>query len=105
MDGARVGIDATGAIVEFDDGAEHLLGHRAADVLGQPMAEVIIPEPLRGMHADGMARFLRTGEAFLIGRTADLTALHADGTVLPVTLSLAITSQDPLVITGVLRPA
>jgi PAS domain S-box-containing protein len=98
-----VSIDAGGAIVEFDAGAERMLGHRAIDVLGQPMAEVIIPGPLRAMHADGMARFLRTGEAFLIGRTADLTALHADGSVLPVTLSLMITSRDPLVITGVLR--
>ena len=51
-----------------------------------------------------MARFLRTGEPFLIGRTIEITALHADGSVFPVELSLTMESEDPVVITGTIRP-
>lgn len=101
---AVVSIDVGGVITAFDDGAEQVFGHHARDVLGRHMAEVIIPEPLRAAHEDGMARFLRTGEQFLIGRTIEITALHADGSVFPVELSLIIESEDPVVITGTIRP-
>lgn len=102
---ATVAIDSVGLVVTFDEGAEALFGHRASDVLGQPMAEVVIPEPLRQAHHDGMARFLRTREPFLIGRTIEITALHADGSVFPVELTLGIASDDPLVIEATLRRA
>ena len=100
---ATVAIDVAGALVTFDDGAEALLGHRRADVLGRPMAELIIPEPLRQAHHDGMARFLRTREPFLIGRTVEISALHADGSVFPVELTLRIACESPLEIEGTLR--
>lgn len=51
-----------------------------------------------------MARFLRTGEAFLVGRTIEITTLHADGSVFPVELSLTLESEEPMRITGVIRP-
>lgn len=100
---ATVAIDVAGLLIGFDDGAEALLGHRASDVMGQPMAELIIPEPLRQAHHDGMARFLRTREPFLIGRTVEISALHADGSVFPVELALRIASESPLTIEGTLR--
>lgn len=102
---AVVAIDVTGALIAFDEGAEALLGHRASDVIGQPMAETVIPEPLRQAHHDGMARFLRTREPFLIGRTVEISALHADGSVFPVELTLRIASESPLTIEGTLRRA
>ena len=98
-----ISINSAGLITAFDPGAEDLLGHPADDVLGRPMAELVIPEPLRQAHEDGMGRFLRTREPFLIGRTVEITALHSSGSVIPVELSLRIDSEDPLLITGVLR--
>lgn len=100
---ATVAIDVAGVLIAFDEGAEALLGHRASDVVGQPMAELIIPEPLRQAHHDGMARFLRTREPFLIGRTVEISAMHADGSVFPVELTLRIASEPPLTIEGTLR--
>ena len=64
----------------------------------------MIPAALRPAHEDGMARFLRTGEAFLVGRTIEITTLHADGSVFPVELSLTLESEEPMRITGVIRP-
>lgn len=104
-DEGTVAIDVTGLLVEFDEGAEALFGHPAGQVMGRPMDEVIIPEPLRQAHHDGMARFLRTREPFLIGRTIEITALHADGSVFPVELTLGIASDDPLVLEATLRRA
>jgi PAS domain S-box-containing protein len=102
---ATVAIDSAGLVTTFDDGAEALFGHPAGRVIGRPMDEVIIPEPLRQAHHDGMARFLRTREPFLIGRTIEITALHADGSVFPVELTLGIASDDPLVLEATLRRA
>jgi len=101
---ATVAINSAGLVVRFDDGAEALLGHRSADVLGLPMAELVIPEPLRQAHHDGMARFLRTREPFLIGRTIEISALHADGSVFPIELTLRVASESPLEIEATLRP-
>lgn len=103
MSDATVSINDEGTIVAFDKGAEAMFGHRAADVMGQPMAELIIPEALRGMHADGMARFLRTREPFLIGRTVEVMALHADGSVFPAQLRLVLEREDPMMITGTIH--
>lgn len=103
MTTGTISINSAGVITAFDPGAEELLGHRASDVVGRPMADLVIPGPLRQAHEDGMARFLRTREPFLIGRTVEITALHASGSVIPVELSLRIDSEDPLAITGVLR--
>lgn len=103
MTDATVSIDEQGLIVAFDEEAATLFGHRAGDVMGRPMAELIIPEALRGMHADGMARFLRTREPFLIGRTVEVMALHADGSVVPVRLTLVVEADDPLRITGTIH--
>ncbi|MEO2139694.1 MAG: PAS domain-containing protein, partial [Thermoleophilia bacterium] len=49
-----ISINSAGLITAFDPGAEDLLEHRADDVLGRPMAELLIPEPFapgaRGRH-------------------------------------------------------
>lgn len=92
-----------GRFLSFDAAAEEVFGHRADAVIGLPMAPIIIPEPLRSGHEDGMARFLRTREPFLIGRTIEITALHADGSVFPVQLSLDVASDEPLVIAASIR--
>jgi diguanylate cyclase len=100
---AHVAIDVVGDLVQFDEGARAVFGHHPDDVLGSPMAELIIPEPLRAAHHDGMARFIRTREPFLIGRTIEITALHADGSVFPVELTLAMQSEDPVVFHATIR--
>jgi PAS domain S-box-containing protein len=101
---AHVSIGVDGRFLTFDTGAEAVFGHRAEDVIGKPMAPLIIPEPLRSGHEDGMARFLRTREPFLIGRTIEITALHADGSVFPVQLTLEVAGDDPLVIAATIHP-
>lgn len=67
--------------------AEIIFGH-GQEIVGRPVT-IIIPEEYRKAHVEGMKRFLRTGEKHLIGRKAELQALHRDGTEFPIELSLS----------------
>jgi len=64
------------------------LGHAPAALVGQPLA-ALLPERYRAHHARLMAGYQATGEARMMGRGRDLTALHADGTELPVEIGLS----------------
>ncbi|WP_037885365.1 SpoIIE family protein phosphatase [Streptomyces viridochromogenes] len=65
---ARAVIDDSGVLVEWNAGAERLLGHRAADVVGRPAVDLL---------ADGEKR----GPAVPVGERWDgiLTLRHRDG--------------------------
>jgi PAS domain S-box-containing protein len=85
---AVVAMDANGLITEFNPSAEAMFGHKRRDVLGKPMAETLIPPSLRERHYQGMARYLATGEAPILGKRIELRALRADGTEFPVELTV-----------------
>ena len=59
---AVVTMDARGLITGWTTQAEKVFGWPAADVVGRPLADVIIPEALRAGHRAGLARYLDTGE-------------------------------------------
>ncbi len=101
---AIITMDHAGRILEFNPAAERIFGHRRVEVLGRDMAGLIIPERLQGMHRKGMERILATGEAKLLGKRLETFAVRADGTEIPVELTIArISSQGPPVFTGFIR--
>ena len=99
-----VAIDHEGCITEFNPAAERTFGHRRDDVVGKRLAEVIIPSPLRESHRHGLARYLATGNARVLGRRMEMTAIRADGSEFPVELAITRTPLDgPPSFTGYLR--
>ncbi|MEO1039585.1 MAG: PAS domain S-box protein [Pseudomonadota bacterium] len=86
---AIVVVDEQGSFVAFNDAAEALFGHKAKDVIGKPMAELIIPKDMRGAHHGGMDRYLKTGEKRVIGNRVEVPALHASGETIWVELTVA----------------
>jgi hypothetical protein len=56
--------------------------------MGQPLAGLIISPPLRQAHQAGLDRYLATGEGPVLGQHLELTAVRADGSELPVELSI-----------------
>ncbi len=99
-----VTIDHQGRITEFNPAAERIFGYHRDEVLGERMADVIIPPRLREQHLQGLARYLATGVAKMIGRHIELTAMRADGTEFPVELAITrILSDGPASFTGYLR--
>jgi PAS domain S-box-containing protein len=86
--------DHHGCITEFNPAAERTFGYRREDVIGVSLAEVIVPPSLREQHRTGLARYLATGEARVLGRRIEITAMRADGTEFPVELAITPTMLD-----------
>jgi PAS domain S-box-containing protein len=99
-----VTIDHEGCITEFNPAAEHTFGYPRDEVLGKHLADVIIPPSLREKHRQGFARYLATGEARVLGKRIEMTAVRADGSEFPVELAITrIPLEGPPSFTGYLR--
>jgi PAS domain S-box-containing protein len=81
LDGALdcvICIDETGRITYFNESAQRTFGYHASEAIGRDLAEAIVPPALRDAHRQGLERILRTGEASILGRRLELTAMRAD---------------------------
>jgi PAS domain S-box-containing protein len=95
---AVIVMDAAGRIRDINLAAEVTFGYSLDEALGQEVAELLIPGPLRDAHRNALARYLATGETTILDRRIEVTALRRDGTEFPV--ELAVTrlpgSAEPL---------
>lgn len=85
---AIVSADSRGRITYFNSRAEQMFGFPSAGACGQPLS-LLMPERFREQHEQGLARFLATGEAHVIGKTIELSGRRIDGTEFPLELSLS----------------
>jgi PAS domain S-box-containing protein len=76
---AIIRMDHRGRLVEFNAGAERLLGYLRADVIESPVADVLVPPRLRMQHQLGLSRYLNNGTGPILGKAIEVPALHADG--------------------------
>ncbi|MEY2894274.1 MAG: hypothetical protein RJA98_4182 [Pseudomonadota bacterium] len=81
-------VNDAGEIVMVNRVLADTLGHTPEALAGQALA-VLLPERYRGGHGALMAGYRTTGEARMMGRGRDLTALHRDGTEVPVEIGLS----------------
>ncbi len=101
---AIVLMDAEGRIIDFNEAAERTFGYSRREVLGQSLAEMLIPGALRLEHAAGLRRFLETGESRVLGRRLELSALRKDGSEFPAEVAVVrIRSEGAPVFTGHIR--
>ena len=91
---AVVIMDAAGLIIDWNRRAEDTFGWSRQDVLGLALGEIIVPPRFRDAHRRGMARFLASGEATVLGRLLELSALRRDQSEFPIELS--ITAVGPV---------
>jgi PAS domain S-box-containing protein len=99
-----VTIDHEGCVTEFNPAAERTFGYRRDEVLGQQLADVIIPPAFRERHRQGFARYLATGETRVLGKRIEMTAVRADGSEFPTELAITrIPLDGPPSFTGYLR--
>ncbi|MDA8018986.1 MAG: PAS domain S-box protein [Thermoanaerobaculia bacterium] len=100
-----VTIDHRGKILEFNPAAEVTFGYRRDEAIGRSMAELLLPEEYRQAHEEGMARYLATGEARVLGQRLELPALRSDGQVLlmEVAITRLPTSSGEAIFAGYLR--
>ncbi len=86
---AVVIINEQQTVLEWNPKAEAIFGFPAQEVIGRPLANVIIPENYREAHARGMAHFLATGQGPVLNKTIEITALHQLGHTFPINLSIS----------------
>ena len=99
-----VTIDHKGCITEFNPAAEHTFGYRRDEVLGKHLADIMVPPSLREKHRQGFARYMATGEARMLGKRIEMTAVRSDGSEFPVELAITrIPLEGPPSFTGYLR--
>jgi PAS domain-containing protein len=72
---AVITMDARGAITGWSKQAESLFGWTRQEAIGRSLAQTIVPEGYREPHEQGLRRFLQTGEARVLGRRIEMSAL------------------------------
>ncbi len=83
-----IGIDQEGLVTSFNPAAEALFGYQPEAIIGQNV-QVLMPETYRERHAASFARYLRTGEARVVGQgSVELEGLSKDGSTFPISLSI-----------------
>jgi PAS domain S-box-containing protein len=101
---AILAFDAEGRVLEFNPAAERLSGFRRGDVLGQDLAEFLIPERHRPRFRDHIRTFVETGDPEEFTGQVRITALRADGTERTVELTpVQLTVGGVTIFTGFLR--
>lgn len=83
--------DTEGRLVEFNGSAETMFGHARADVLGQNVALLTIPEHLRTRYRRTIGQLLgNKGRRFLTQKRIRFQAIRKNGEEFPIEFSVAL---------------
>ncbi len=101
---AIVTMTADGIIRSFNQGAERIFRYAAEEAIGQPLT-LLMPGRFRARHRAGLSRYLRTGEARVVGRRMiEFVGRRQEGEEFPLELSIAEVREDNSVLfTGIMR--
>ncbi|MDP2760254.1 MAG: EAL domain-containing protein [Sideroxyarcus sp.] len=91
---AVVQMDAAGIITGWNSQAEKIFGWSREEAVGRMMHETIIPPQYREAHADGLKRFLLTGEGPILNSRVELLGMHRDGHEFPIELSITVIKAE-----------
>lgn len=86
---AIIVIDDESKILLWNPKSEAIFGWSAHEVVGKLLGDTIIPPQYREMHYRGMKRFLATGEAQVLNKTIEITALKNNGTEFHIALTIS----------------
>lgn len=85
---AVITMDSKGFVTAWNSQAERIFGWSRAEVLGQELALLIIPERNREEHRRGMKRYIESGVARVLNKRVEMTALHRSRREFPVELAI-----------------
>lgn len=101
---ALVTMGLDGNIIDFNPAAERIFGYSHEQACGQPMSELLIPPTMRAHHEAGMARYIETGAASVIGRMVEVEAMRSSGETFPAELTvMPITLENEVLFTAFVR--
>ncbi len=101
---AFVQMDDAGLVTDWNPQAEKIFGWSRAEVTGRLLADLIVPEPHRARHRDGLRDYLLTGHGPILGTRFEIGALRRDGKEITVEVSItAIERRGRHVFNGFMR--
>lgn len=86
---AIIVIDAESKIILWNPKAEQIFGWAEHEVKGKNLADTIVPVQYRQPHNEGMKHYLATGEAHVLNRTIDITAINKKGQEFYISLTIS----------------
>jgi two-component system, LuxR family, sensor kinase FixL len=95
---AMIVIDEESHIRFWNPKAEEIFGWTAEEVIEKNLSSTIIPPHYREGHERGMRRYLTTGEARVLNRSIEITALNKQGEEFYVSLTISRAMQDNKVV-------
>ncbi len=87
-------IDGEGRLVDFNPAAERIFGRTRAEVIGQPMHDLLMPHRHRAAHQAGMARYRQTRVGPVLNRRIEVEGMRASGEVFPMELAIVPVVTD-----------
>ncbi|CAN7762423.1 PAS domain S-box protein [Bradyrhizobium sp. LjRoot220] len=101
---AFVQMDDQGTVSDWNSQAENIFGWTRDEAVGAKLSDLIIPHSHRDAHMAGLERFLRTGEAAILGRRFEIDAMRRDGKEIRVELSVTeLKRRNGFVFNGFMR--
>lgn len=85
---AVVGMDRGGHVIAWNAQAEKLFRWTKAEAMGQVLGDLIVPDHLRAAHAEGLRRYLETGEGPVLNRRIEVEAVDRRGVTFPIELTV-----------------
>lgn len=87
---ALILIDGRAGRVQFwNKAAESIFGFAAAEAMGRPVHELIVPAASRQAMAKGLQGFAESGQGGCIGRISEGVGVRKDGSEFPIELSIS----------------
>jgi len=86
---AVICLGAPDTIFLWNRKAEEMFGYSASEAIGMRLHEIIVPEKYRERAYEKLAKFFKTGEGEMLGKTIEVTALKRDGTEFSVEVSFS----------------
>jgi PAS domain S-box-containing protein len=86
---AVIVMGADGLVRDWNPAAERIFGRSRDEAVGNEVAELIAPGPLRSADRHALRRHLASGEPTALDRPLEIAALRSDGSEFPVELTVA----------------
>ncbi len=90
---AIISVNEQMQVIQWNHAASDLFGYSKELMMGKPI-DILVPEKFKEQHREGCRRFLATGQARLVGKTAEFEGLRKDGTTRPLEISLSADKND-----------
>jgi len=86
---ALIMMDAEGRVTRWNPGAERIFGYTKAEMMGQALHDLLVPDEYRASFHANFTKFCETGTGPVVGKVRELRGIRKDGSEFPLEISLA----------------